>query len=56
MAVKRVNVKAGDSTSIRELRHEIAVMSHMHHPRLVRNTRRLLRTIGHHELPRLHQP
>ena len=35
VAVKKVNVAAGGAGAIAELRHEIAVMSHMHHPRVV---------------------
>jgi hypothetical protein len=35
VAVKKVNVLAGGAGAIAELRHEIAVMSHMHHPRVV---------------------
>lgn len=34
--MKKVNLLGGNgSTAIQELRHEIAVMSHMHHPRVV---------------------
>jgi hypothetical protein len=36
VAIKRVNLHSGNASSaVSELRHEIAVMSHMHHPRVV---------------------
>ena len=36
VAIKRVNLHSGNASSaVVELRHEIAVMSHMHHPRVV---------------------
>ena len=36
VAIKRVNLQGGNASSaVQELRHEIAVMSHMHHPRVV---------------------
>jgi len=36
VAIKRVNLQSGNASSaVAELRHEIAVMSHMHHPRVV---------------------
>lgn len=34
VAIKRVNVSGGGDLTVRELKHEIAVMSHMHHPRV----------------------
>ena len=36
VAIKRVNLQGGNASSaVNELRHEVAVMSHMHHPRVV---------------------